>query len=62
MAISLSGFLIKADRNTLIRWSKVSPNVDIDKKPLAVISKVAGLTAGVLYAFVLSAMWSGNHI
>jgi hypothetical protein len=57
-----SGLLIKYIRNILVSWGEVSLNFDIDRKPLSVVGKVAGLTAGTLYAVILGAIWLGKHI
>ena len=38
------------------------PYLDIEKKPLVAIGRVAGLVAATLYAFVLGLIWLYGHL
>jgi hypothetical protein len=53
----LSAVLIKALNRARFLWGRVLPFLDIDKKPLMAMGKVAGLLAGVSYAALLAVAW-----
>jgi hypothetical protein len=42
-------------------WVKIMPFLDIEKRPMIAIGRVAGLLAGAGYAVILSFLWIGRH-
>lgn len=54
--------LIKLLHNVRWLWAKVSRYLDIDKKPLVALGRVAGLMAGAGYALILGIAWSVKHL
>ena len=57
----LSIVIIKLLHRMRVLWVKVAPYFDIEKKPLIVIGRVAGLLAGAGYAAILAFVWVERH-
>ena len=57
----LSIFCIKVLHKVRRIWVKVMPYLDIERKPLVAIGRVAGLLAGVGYALILGIVWAVHH-
>ena len=53
--------IIKLLRSIRAAWVKVVPYLDIEKKPVIAIGRVAGLLAGAGYAVILGFIWIGRH-
>jgi len=58
----LSIGLIRLAHKIRFVWVKIVPYLDIEKKPLVAIGRVAGLLAGTGYAALLGAVWLYNHV
>lgn len=54
-------FAIKLLHRVRSIWVKLTPYLDIEKKPLVAIGRVAGLLAGAGYAVILGFIWIGRH-
>jgi hypothetical protein len=52
----LAGAFIKIARKVSVGWTVVSPFMDIEKKPLTAIGRIAGLAAGATYGLVSGAL------
>jgi len=57
----VSIFAIRLLHGVRTIWAKVTPYLDIEKKPLVAIGRVAGLFAGAGYAVLLGFIWIGRH-
>jgi hypothetical protein len=57
----LSLFLISLLHRGRTVWVKIAPYLDIEKKPLMAIGRVAGLVAGVAYSVLLGIVWLVRH-
>jgi hypothetical protein len=57
----LSIVVIKLLHHARAIWVKLTPYLDIEKKPLVAIGRVAGLLAGAGYAVILGFIWIGSH-
>ena len=57
----LSIVIIKLLHHVHAIWVRVTPYLDIEKKPLVAIGRVAGLLAGAGYSVILGFIWIGRH-
>jgi hypothetical protein len=53
----LSIFSIKITHNVRFVWVRIMPYLDIEKKPMQAIGRIAGIMAGVGYAVILGIVW-----
>jgi hypothetical protein len=57
-----SGFIVKALSKVFHLWNRAVPFLNIDKKPLTSMGRVAGLLLGALYAVFLAVLYLGKHV
>jgi len=57
----LSIYVIRAAHRLRFVWAKITPYLDIDKRPLVAVGRVAGLLAGLGYSIVLGVIWISHH-
>ena len=59
---ALSSTVIRTLQKARFIWVRVTPYLDIDRKPLAAVGRVAGILAGMAYAGTLGAVWLFRHL
>jgi hypothetical protein len=57
----LSIFTIKLAHKVRPLWLKLLQYLDIEKKPMQAIGRIAGLMAGMGYALILALVWVSHH-
>ena len=57
----LASVTIRGLHVTFSAWKKVIPFLDLDKKPMQAIGRVAGLIAGVGYLAIVAGIWIARH-
>ena len=57
----LSIFFIKIAHKLRPLWLKMLPYLDIEKKPMQAIGRIAGIIAGIGYAVILGLVWMSHH-
>jgi hypothetical protein len=57
----VSSVLIRMMQKVRRLWAEVLPFLEIEKKPLVAIGRVAGILVGSAYATVLGIVWLGHH-
>jgi hypothetical protein len=57
----LSIFSIKLVHKVRPLWLKLLPYLDIEKRPMQAIGRIAGVIAGLGYALILGIVWMSHH-
>jgi hypothetical protein len=57
----LAIFFIKVAHKFRPLWMKLLPYLDIEKKPMQAIGRIAGILAGAGYAVILGLVWVSHH-
>jgi hypothetical protein len=57
----LSIFAIKIANKVRFIWAKLTPYLDIEKKPMQAIGRIAGIMSGAGYALILGIVWASHH-
>jgi hypothetical protein len=58
----LASVSVRGLHGILSTWKKILPVLDIEKKPMVAIGRVAGLIAAVGYLAVVGGLWALHHL